>query len=57
MTDAEEEFNKKYLDSLDLSNYLSQSNDVLTIIDLINSFYIGDNKGRILNLCFTVAAI
>lgn len=36
---TQEEFNKKYLDSLDLSNYLSQSNDVLTIINLIEKDY------------------
>ena len=37
--DREEELNKKYLDSLDLSSYLSQSNDVATIIDLIEKDY------------------
>ena len=37
--DREKELNKKYLDSLDLSSYLSQSNDVLTIIDLIEKDY------------------
>ena len=37
--DREEELNKKYLDSLDLSSYLSQSNDALTIIDLIEKDY------------------
>ena len=36
---AEEDLNKKYLDSLDLSKYLSQSNDVQTIIDLIEKDY------------------
>ena len=36
---AGEELNKKYLDSLDLSKYLSQSNDVQTIIDLIEKDY------------------
>lgn len=36
---TEEELNKKYLDSLDLSSYLSQSNDVQTIIDLIEKDY------------------
>lgn len=40
---TEEEFNKEYLDSLDLSSYLSQSNDVLTIIDLIEKDY-DDNE-------------
>ena len=35
----EVELNKKYLDTLDLSSYLSQSNDVLTIIDLIEKDY------------------
>lgn len=39
----EEELNKKYLDSLDLSNYISQSNDVQTIIDLIEKDY-DDNE-------------
>ena len=37
--DREVELNKKYLDTLDLSSYLSQSNDVLTIIDLIEKDY------------------
>lgn len=37
--DREEELNKKYLDTLDLSGYLSKSNDVLTIIDLIEKDY------------------
>lgn len=37
--DREEELNKKYLDTLDLSGYLSQSNDVITIIDLIEKDY------------------
>lgn len=36
---TEEELNKKYLDSLDLSSYLSRSNDVQTIIDLIEKDY------------------
>lgn len=40
---TEEEFNKEYLDSLDLSSYLSQSNDVQTIIDLIEKDY-DDNE-------------
>ena len=35
----EEKLNKKYLDTLDLSKYLSQSNDVQTIIDLIEKDY------------------
>lgn len=37
--DREVELNKKYLDTLDLSSYISQSNDVLTIIDLIEKDY------------------
>ena len=37
--DREEELNKKYLDTLDLSRYLSKSNDVKTIIDLIEKDY------------------
>lgn len=37
--DRKVELNKKYLDTLDLSSYLSQSNDVLTIIDLIEKDY------------------
>lgn len=36
---AGEELNKKYLDSLDLSKYLSQSNDVQTIIYSIEKDY------------------
>ena len=40
---TEEELNKEYLDSLDLSSYLSQSNDVQTIIDLIEKDY-DDNE-------------
>lgn len=36
---SEEELNEKYLDTLDLSDYISKSNDVKTIIDLIEKDY------------------
>ena len=35
----DEEKNKKYLDTLDLSKYISQSKDIDTIIDLIKKDY------------------
>lgn len=38
-----EELNKEYLDSLDLSSYLSKSNDIQVIIDLIEKDY-DDNE-------------
>ena len=41
---SEEELNKKYLDTLDLSEYISKSNDVKTIIDLIEKDYDDSDK-------------
>lgn len=37
--DEEIELNKKYLDTLDLSRYLSRHNDIQTIINMIENDY------------------
>ena len=43
MTYEDEELNKKFLDTLDLSKYINESNDVLSIIEAIKRDY-DDNK-------------